>query len=107
MTKNIQEHINIICVFHFNEAMKELYTNKVRQPFDKERLRNCTAWVYDVGEYYLLKSYNTFIACVEKGNGNTYDVLRLVYGYTSTSNQHICKFAEDYGNGQKYTYRKI
>lgn len=67
------------------------------------RLRYCKAAVleyYDkeTGEvYHLLRSYNTIVAAVVGHTG--YDFLRLVYGYTATSAQHIAKFFGDYGVG--------
>ena len=71
------------------------------------RLRTCNACVLASGNYYLLKSYNTIIAAID-ADGNLYDFLRYVYGYTSTSAQHIAKFRNDYSrNGKRYTYYHI
>ena len=80
----------------------------VHKPIESiKRLRNCQAWVYKVGNVYALRSYNTFIAVVDE-DGDTYDFLRRVYGYTSTSAQHIAKFRNDYGRtGRTYTWRDI
>lgn len=71
------------------------------------RLRSCSAEVYDLvntntGEvlYHVLKSYNTIVAFIDVRTDTLYDVLRLVYGYTSTSAQHIAKFSHDYGGGK-------
>lgn len=64
------------------------------------RLRNCTAWVYETTNYYFLRSYNTIVAFIDKTTDTCYDVLRLVYGYTSISAQHIAKFRHDYGQGK-------
>ena len=57
--------------------------------------------------FFILRSYNTVVAVVDKCTGNTWDVLRMVYGYTSTSAQHIAKFSKDYGNGSRVTWREI
>lgn len=65
-----------------------------------KRLRSCTAWVYETEHYYFLRSYNTIIAFIDKDTDTCYDVLRLVFGYTSTSAQHIAKFRHDYGAGK-------
>lgn len=65
-----------------------------------ERLRTCKAWVYETENYYFLTSYNTLVAFIVKTTDTCYDVLRLVYGYTSTSAQHIAKFRHDYGSGK-------
>ena len=71
------------------------------------RLRTCNACVLASDNYYLLKSYNTIIAAAD-ADGNLYDFLRYVYGYTATSVQHITKFWHDYAyKGEKYTYRQI
>ena len=64
------------------------------------RLRSCTAQVYRKGKYYVLQSYRTFIAFIDTETDTCYDVLRYVYGFTSTSAQHIAKFRRDYGAGK-------
>ena len=76
------------------------------------KLRSCSAWVYETDNYYALRSYNTTIAIIDKNTDTLYDFLRLVYGYTSTSAQHISKFAKDYGTGKwgcihTLTYRGV
>ena len=60
------------------------------------KLRSCKAVVYETSDYYILKSYNTIIAAIIKKNNTLLDMLRYVYGYTSTSAQHIAKFRHDY-----------
>lgn len=74
------------------------------------RLRNCSAVVYTTSNYYVLKSYRTVIACIDRRTDTCYDFLRKVYGYTRTSGQHIAKFRKDYGAGKwgcehEYTWR--
>ena len=75
------------------------------------RLRTCKAVVYSTENYYLLKSYDTFIAAIEKHTNTIVDVLRGEYCYTATSAQHISKFIHDYTpypwNNKRYTYRDI
>ena len=98
-----------------NSKVEELY-NEFRHQFQPwadntvtERLRTCTAYVYkDHNGYIVLRSYNTFVAFITP-NGDFVDVLRLVYGYTSTSAQHIGKFYHDYAGKctNYYTYRPI
>lgn len=68
------------------------------------KLRNCSASVADAidretGEilYHVLTSYNTVVAIIDVQTDTLVDFLRYVYGYTSTSAQHISKFAQDYG----------
>ena len=86
---------------------------------DFKRLRYCAADVAPVmdaetGElmYYVLRSYNTVVAAIDVRTDTLYDFLRYVYGFTSTSAQHIAKFDHDYGNGKwgcanRVTYREV
>ena len=84
-----------------------------------KRLRSCSAEVAPVidaetGEliYYVLRSYNTIVAAIDVRTDTLYDFLRYVYGYTSTSAQHIAKFDKDYGRGKwgcanRVIYREV
>ena len=79
---------------------------------ESSRLRTCTATVYKVGDFWALRSYNTTIAIIDTTTDTLYDFLRMVYGYTSTSAQHISKFSKDYGLGKwgcshTLTYRTV
>lgn len=108
MKKFEQEKINSLCELAYENAIKELerenaYTSCVR-------LRSCKAGVYETENYYLLTSYRTIVSVINKETDVCYDVLRMVYGYTSTSAHHIAKFRHDYGAGKwgcetVYTYR--
>lgn len=60
------------------------------------RLRHCQAYVYETAFYYVLRSYSTVVAIISKREMALYDFSRYVYGYTSTTAQHIAKFANDY-----------
>ena len=83
------------------------------------KLRSCSAEVAPIidaetGEllYYVLRSYNTIVAAIDVRTDTLYDFLRYVYGYTSTSAQHISKFSQDYGSGKwgctnSLTYREV
>lgn len=104
MNKELQRNINRWCDENYQKAIQEsLKTNNYN---DCKRLRTCQAWVYETDNYYLLRSYNTIVALIRKDNKQGYDVLRGVYGYTSTSAQHIAKFFSDYGDRRLvYTYR--
>ena len=75
----------------FNEAMQE-YRNTSNNEITEKRLYSCKAWVYETPNYFILRSYNTFIACYDKKHKTFSDVLRHEYAYTATSNQHYCKF---------------
>lgn len=69
------------------------------------RLRTCQAKVLETEHFYILQSYNTYVAAIHKNTHEMFDFLRYVYGYTATSAQHIAKFAHDYGAETRYTYR--
>lgn len=92
----------------FNAACNEL---DAMREYNYKRLRSCSALVFETDNFYLLKSYDTFIAAIDKRSNTTVDVLRMVYGYTSTSAQHIRKFQHDYTpypwNFPFYTWRDI
>lgn len=103
-TKQVQEAVNFSVKQNFHRAMNEFLAIGY---ISEKRLRSCTAWVYETENYYLLRSYNTFIASVNKEDGKLFDALRMVYGFTSTSSQHISKFWHDYGHGEKFTFRYI
>ena len=73
-----------------------------------EQLRTCKASVYENGRYIALVSCTTPVAFIDKRERKAYDILRLVYGYTSTSAQHIAKFFSDYARGyEHYRYYDI
>ena len=72
------------------------------------RLRTCNATVYENERYIVLISYTTTVAFIDKREQKAYDILRLIYGYTSTSAQHIAKFFNDYARGyEQYRYYGI
>lgn len=73
----------------------------------KVRLNKCKAYTLETENYYVLLSYNNFVAFIDKHTGICYDILRLVYGYTSTSAQHIAKFRKAYGAVNTLTYRPV
>ena len=75
------------------------------KPHYVTRLRTCNACVWETKHFYLLQSYSTIVAAIDKGNNIMFDFLRYVYGYTATTAQHIAKFANDYGATMRYTYR--
>ena len=92
MKKAEQKLINERCNIAYEEAINE-------PVIDMERLRTCTAWVEETPNYYRLRSYRTLIAVIAKDTDTLFDCLRIVYGYTATSAQHISKFEKDYGRG--------
>ena len=118
MTKYEQKCENLNAEIHldmFRDAMHSAITTIC----NTHRLRSCSAEVFDLvddttGEvlYHVLRSYNTIVAFIDPTTDTLYDVLRKVYGYTSTSAQHISKFSKDYGIGKwgcanRVTYREV
>lgn len=97
MKKAEQELINKEVV----EAVERYNATKDSDiPHTSKQLRTCTATVYETNSYYVLRSYATIIAIIDKETDTLYDFLRKVYGYTNTSGQHISKFSKDYGKGK-------
>ena len=92
MKKDDQIVVNEKCMEEYAKAMAEFESgdHKIK------RLRSCAAYVIETPHYWILRSYYTIIAVTSKDTGVCYDVLRVVYGYTATSAQHIAKFAHDY-----------
>ena len=95
MRKEIQKMTNEIVKSAMERMNEDL--NKV---YGVKRLRSCSAEVLETENFYILISYRTNIACIEKNTDTLYDYLREVYGYTATSAQHISKFKKDYGAGK-------
>lgn len=91
------------------EELKDEFANEVNVFHTWEQLRSCQAYVTETAKFYVLRSYNTIVAVVRKNSGQTYDFLRMVYGYTATSAQHISKFFHDYSDSRimPYVYRDI
>ena len=82
-----------------NEEVKD-YVARLNRELSSARkigqLRRCSADVYETENFYVLRSYGTIVACIDKNTDTLVDFLRLVYGYTATSAQHISKFWTDY-----------
>lgn len=98
MKKSVQKEINRIVeefIVRFNSENHGVYDSV-------KRLRSCNAKVYAYDEYYVLKSYDTIVAVIDRNTGIAYDFLRYVYGFTSTSAQHISKFFHDYTTDKWY-----
>lgn len=104
--KSIQESMNDYVKQAYDEMIEE-YTQEYWH--DAVRLRSCQACVIETRNYFVLKSYNTIVAFIDKMTSQKFDALRYVYGYTSTSCQHINKFFKDYGDFRvsTYTYREV
>lgn len=95
-----------------NNDVEEAY-NDLMQCIDHHgsrkvaRLRTSQAEVYETYGYTYLKSYNTIVAAIGHDDNICYDFLRMVYGYTATSAQHISKFMHDYYPYCKKTYYPV
>lgn len=99
--KEEQELDNILAMDIYDRAMKEYYRESAYYLTSSwSRLRTCSAWVLETDNFYFLRSYSTIVAVIEKSSDCLADVLRKVYGYTSTSAQHIHKFERDYGKAK-------
>ena len=89
------------------QLMHEAYEYDIKtRNFDfLTQLHSCNARVFEDDDAYYLESYETIIAMIMKSSKNCYDFLRLVYGYTATSAQHISKFCKDYNATTIYRYK--
>lgn len=108
MTKKEQIAVNAIIEQYIDDLNAEISVNGLQYV---GRLRTCSARVYETKYFKVLRSYNTIVAAIYQRTPTEapvfIDFLRLVYGYTNTSAQHIAKFKHDYynGKGSEYTWR--
>ena len=82
-----------------NESAKYLYRGVESALYDAFnhgkrlcKLYSCNAEILECTGTLVLVSYGTPIALLTADDGTLYDCLRVVYGYTATSSQHIYKF---------------
>ena len=102
MTRQEQLIINDYC-----EREIPIVESELANIVSVKRLRTCKAYVYETDRYYILKSYSTVVAFIRKDDCECFDILRKVYGYTSTSSQHIAKFKNDYHAVSTNTWREV
>lgn len=102
MTRQEQLIINDYC-----EREIPIVESELANIVSVKRLRTCQAYVYETDSYYILKSYATVVAFIRKDDCECFDILRKVYGYTSTSAQHIAKFRNDYHAVNTQTWREV
>lgn len=102
MTKKQKEFTNRYALDLWDMCDTVINQGTVQELWSK-RLAYCRATVICYGYdnkpcIYMLKSYDTIVACVIVNNTMVYgvDMLRKVYGYTATSAQHIAKFFSHY-----------
>ena len=99
-----QEHI---IINDYCEREIPIVESELANVVSVKRLRTCQAYVYETDSYYILKSYSTFVAFIRKSDCECFDILRMVYGYTSTSAQHIAKFKNDYKANSCQIWREV
>lgn len=92
--RRINERCNLAAKTAFNELLNSCGYDLRKAKFKK--LRSCNAKVYETKNWYILQSYETPVAYIWKHGFEIYDNLRIEYGYTATSAQHIAKFIHDY-----------
>lgn len=105
MTKKEIQKLENQLVEHAWQKAQKVWANGSIELDYVERLDYCKAWIYQTRGYSFLVSYNTIVAFVDD-NYNLYDVLRLVYGYTSTSAKHISKFRNKFHHVSEHTWRE-
>ena len=98
--KKLQISINNICENIYYDVCDEVDITLRVFPLNK-----CKAFIFETENYYGLKSYDSFVAAIDKTTGDFYDFLRLSYGYTATSCLHIAKFKNKYANRIRKEYR--
>lgn len=91
MKKNEQIEVNTYVENIVNDI--NALTRTLETPIKWRQLYRCSADMGIVkGGWILLKSYSTIVAAYNIYTDELFDFLRLVYGYTATSAQHIAKF---------------
>lgn len=88
-------------IIHKSEANRTFYSNiesilyeVVKKGEKRCKLYSCNAEIWEYKGFLALVSYRTPIAVYAPDNATLYDCLRIVYGYTATSAQHISKFSK-------------
>ena len=88
-------------IIHKSEANRTFYNNResilyevFRNCESRRSLYSCNAEIWEYKGFLALVSYGTPIAVDAPDNATLYDCLRIVYGYTATSAQHISKFSK-------------
>ena len=87
------------------ESLLYLVFNKGKKLF---KLYSCKAEIWGYMGNLALVSYGTPIAVFTLYDRSLYDCLRVVYGYTATSSQHISKFKKwlaEHNNPVHYAVR--
>lgn len=93
-----------------NGVVKEYYERLCVLPGDVtkvKRLYTCKAEMLFCDNVVLLRSYYTIVAAFDIDESTVYDFSRYVYGYTSTTAQHVRKFAIYMKALQTITYKEV
>ena len=104
-----------------NEEVRNILSTKCNQYFEcpfrihrfyydthlDNQLYHCNAYIYRFYNGVMLESYATCVAWYDFETKNVYDFLRLAYGYTATSSQHIHKFAKYYNAKRIISYKEV
>lgn len=106
MTKREMQRIENQLVEQTWERAKKVWNNTSKDLGEVVRLDYCQACTYQTRGYSFLISYDTIVAFVDD-SGILYDVLRLVYGYTTTSAKHISKFRKKFRHVSEHTWREV
>ena len=101
-----QDLDNMAALDIFDRAMDD-YNNTDARELKYHHYIGKTMVVIETQNFYLLLSYSTLVAAIDKASGFCGDVLRHEWGkYSRTSNKHILLFTSDFGNPLKrYTYK--
>ena len=88
-------------IIHKSEANRVFYSNIESILYEVfcncegiRSLYRCNAEIWEYKGFLALVSYKTPIAVYAPDNATLYDCLRIVYGYTATSAQHISKVSK-------------
>ena len=106
MLKENQKAINGICREREKAVSKELSSiDKIKW----KQIDNCQAWYTETENYYILKSYETVIACISKNNSYCYNFMHYVFDFSclefgnryskrpgATSSNHVRRLCKIY-----------
>lgn len=102
MKKAEQENINTVI-----EVFLQAYMRDIMLVRCTKRLDYCTAWIGEDERFIVLQSYYSIVAVYDKKYNVFYDVLRYVYGYTTTSAKHISKLRHKLLCHEVLTWREV
>lgn len=103
MKKAEQKIINDFCM----EKWAEAYEYIGKHDYHIKPFRKCSAELIVSDRYIFLRSYRTLISVYDVDRNCVFDCLRYMYGYTSTSAQHISKFYHDMKANEFYRWERI